>query len=302
MTEDVCVPQLHIVNFQYADKVDLQSEECVSTFRNALSMTHDNITEKDIVTIERCTRGQHSNEHWHEARKQRITSSHFGQVVKRKISKPDNLLKYVMSYEQFDNKYVKWGRDHEPAARRMYGNKQVKGHENFCVAECGFLVNRLYPHLGSSPDGLVSCTCCGEGLLEIKCPSSEKWKFLTPEECSKDPAFFCALNDDKLSLKINHNYYYQVQGQLAISNRIYCDFVVWTLKGMSVQRIEFNHSLWSNMLSKLNSFYLHAVLPELYSARVKTRTSTLFRIEIVVTCTIYDIYLQYNYSKDLVHI
>ena len=27
-----------------------------------------------------------------------------------------------------------------------------------------------YPHLGASPDGLISCSCCGDGLVEIKCP------------------------------------------------------------------------------------------------------------------------------------
>ena len=31
-------------------------------------------------------------------------------------------------------------------------------------------VSPKYPHLGASPDGLLTCTCCGDGLLEMKCP------------------------------------------------------------------------------------------------------------------------------------
>ena len=37
----------------------------------------------------------------------------------------------------------------------------------------GFYVNLSFPHLGASPEGIVSCACCGEGLLEIKCPYSK---------------------------------------------------------------------------------------------------------------------------------
>ena len=32
--------------------------------------------------------------------------------------------------------------------------------------------NRHLRHLAASPDLLIECTCCGEGLLEIKCPYS----------------------------------------------------------------------------------------------------------------------------------
>ena len=28
----------------------------------------------------------------------------------------------------------------------------------------------ISPRLGASPDGVVQCECCGNGVLEIKCP------------------------------------------------------------------------------------------------------------------------------------
>lgn len=41
-------------------------------------------------------------------------------------------------------------------------------HESFTVADSGLLINPKWPHLGASPDGVVLCDCCGEGLCEVK--------------------------------------------------------------------------------------------------------------------------------------
>ena len=42
-----------------------------------------------------------------------------------------------------------------------------------------FVISSDYPFLGASPDGLVSCDCCGEGLVEIKCPF--RYRNMTPD-------------------------------------------------------------------------------------------------------------------------
>lgn len=41
-----------------------------------------------------------------------------------------------------------------------------------------------------------------------------------------------SLKDGILKLKTTHSYYFQVHGQLEISERNYCYFVVWTPKGI----------------------------------------------------------------------
>ena len=38
----------------------------------------------------------------------------------------------------------------------------------------------MTPYIGASPDGLVCCSCCGEGVLEVKCPLCVKYNF--PDE------------------------------------------------------------------------------------------------------------------------
>ena len=40
-------------------------------------------------------------------------------------------------------------------------------HINFQISECGLLVNRSYPTLGASPDGIISYDCCGIGTLYL---------------------------------------------------------------------------------------------------------------------------------------
>lgn len=42
-------------------------------------------------------------------------------------------------------------------------------HEQFECYSIGLIVNPERPHLGASPDGGVLCSCCGLGLVEIKC-------------------------------------------------------------------------------------------------------------------------------------
>ena len=57
----------------------------------------------------------------------------------------------------------------------------------------------------------------------------------------------CERVGDQCCLKNNHDYYAQVQGQMAITGAASCDFVVYTLKGMPIQRIKFDQQFWENM-------------------------------------------------------
>jgi hypothetical protein len=122
-------------------------------------------------------------------------------------------------------------------------------------------VNPSLPHLGASPDGRVLDRSSENplGLLEIKCPY--KFRDILPKDAANERDFCLENVDGKLNLKINHPFYYQVQGQRAITQVEWCDFVVYTTKGMHVQRILYNSDVWQNdMLCKLNNFYfVHGV-------------------------------------------
>lgn len=138
----------------------------------------------------------------------------------------------------------------------------------------GLLVNPKYPYVGASIDGLVICEDCGTGLIEVKCPygserSDKPWRHMLSMECGKDDNFFCTERNGELFLNEHHNYMYQIQGQLAVYELEWVDFVVWTKKGISVQRIPFSSEMWEKMLPRLKAFYLNGILPELFTSRVR---------------------------------
>ena len=97
------------------------------------------------------------------------------------------------------------------------------------------------------------------GLLEIKCPARAETISLL-DLCTKaeykPSAFFLQYKDGTYHLKKSHDYYHQVQGQLYINGRPWCDFVVWTPTFMSIERIWFDGVLWSKkMYPRLKAFY-----------------------------------------------
>ena len=50
----------------------------------------------------------------------------------------------------------------------------------------------------------------------------------------------------------------------------WADFVIWTKKGLSVERIPYREDFWQqNMLYKLKDFYTNDFMAELFSERVK---------------------------------
>ena len=52
---------------------------------------------------------------------------------------------------------------------------ETSSHINFDCITVGLIVNPLFPYLGvSSPNGMVTCTCCEIGDIEIKCPYSAR--------------------------------------------------------------------------------------------------------------------------------
>jgi len=100
--------------------------------------------------------------------------------------------------ESFTNAAMEWGTQTEPMARIAY-----EAHANIFVEQVAFVDHSKIEWFGCSPDGLVGET----GLLEIKCPASKTHiKYLLG---SKPPA----------------KYVPQMQCQMAVTGREWCDFV-----------------------------------------------------------------------------
>lgn len=71
----------------------------------------------------------------------------------------------------------------------------------------------------------------------------------------------------------SHKYYAQVQGQLEICRKTFCDFIVWTPNGLFTQRIYKDQHYVEKIVKKVTSFYVESMLPELMTHRLQSTSS-----------------------------
>ncbi len=108
---------------------------------------------------------------------------------------------------------------------------------------------------------------------------------MTPQLCAQSPKFCCTLEDNALKLKAQHNYMFQAQGQMGVCNLDWVDFVVWTKKGMSVERIGRDQNQWcGEMVPKLKVFDTEGVVAELFYTSNSTWQKTTYMIVINKSC------------------
>ena len=135
--------------------------------------------------------------------------------------------------------------------------QQNNGHPDLYATASGVIVSLTHPFLAASPDANVydPTSSTPFGFAEIKCPF--KYRELTPAQAAANSDFMRRREPDgRLCLKDKHIYTSQIQGQMAIGGRNWCDFIVYTSKGIYVQRIKFDRQFWeSELLPKLCSFY-----------------------------------------------
>lgn len=205
------------------------------------------------MTSQILTLGQAKNPEWFELRKNRITASNFGDVIDY-MDRPSEIMRLKLinkikgnsefSEKSFINTIVKWGTDHEDEALAQY-SKQTE----YPIEKTGFWIFKDYDFLGASPDGLVlGWDGVPFGVIEIKCPFSIRY-----EEIGQHPPSY--LNELDLTLKTHHKYYHQIQGQLYATKLDWCEFVVWTTKGIHVERIAQNKQWAELQIPKLVKFY-----------------------------------------------
>ncbi|KAK4880364.1 hypothetical protein RN001_008510 [Aquatica leii] len=213
---------------------------------------------EDQQQIEKETRGQHENIKWREIRQNCLTASNFGTVIKRRPSTHcHNLVKRLLYGKELNTASIIYGRTHECEAIKKY--ETVKGVK---VTRCGIFVDIDYPYLAASPDGLVA----ENGLLEVKCLPSLGNQII--KNVTLKRVCFTVV-DGEVRLNPQHPYYFQVQRQLNITKRDYCDFVIFTENDFAVNRIYRDVNLWNDeMLPKLISFYTNCMLPEIIDGRV----------------------------------
>lgn len=130
----------------------------------------------------------------------------------------------------FENDSIRWGNDNESSARAMY---EIR--EWLEVKEVAFIKHSEF--VGVSPDGLVG----DDGLLEIKCPN-------TTTQIKR------ALSGD-----YSADYKAQIQMQLWVSGRQWCDFLSFDPRldcdaGYLIQRVERDEEYIEDMKTRVEKF------------------------------------------------
>jgi putative phage-type endonuclease len=180
---------------------------------------------------------------WYAARCGKATASRFRDAIATlKSGAPaqaqrDYLTELVVErltqqpIQRFQNAAMTWGTEQEPAARAAY--ERVTG---ISVEETGFVAHDVLL-AGCSPDGLVDW----DGLIEIKCP------------------FNSAVHIETLLNGMPDDHRAQVQGQMWITGRQWCDFVSYDPRmpeplQLHVQRIQRDPSFIADLEARITSF------------------------------------------------
>jgi len=96
--------------------------------------------------------------------------------------------------------YSKACDSHKADALHVYNDSMQAKHAFYEFKKCGLVLDPTNPFIGASPDGIISCSCCGKGVVEVKCPFSCKDKSF--DEAVKDKAF--CLEKETFLLKKDH--------------------------------------------------------------------------------------------------
>jgi hypothetical protein len=114
--------------------------------------------------IERATILQRDSSEWLELRRNLLTASNFGKVIKRRTTTSTSIVKTLLYKRDISNVIsIKHGIDNEGIAL-----KPVAAQEGVEISPCGLFIDSEIPFLGATPDGLVG----NDTTIEIKCPLS----------------------------------------------------------------------------------------------------------------------------------
>lgn len=171
---------------------------------------------------------------WFAARNGRVTGSTVGAILGLSpFMSPDDVMRRMVrdahgaGSEFQGNAATQWGVMNEPGACVEYemetGNK---------VELCGFYTFEDW--LGASPDGLLGTA----GLVEFKCPYSLR---------KGDGSFKTAQEQQ--------HYYAQMQIQLFVTDRDYCDFFQWAPGRTTLETVSRDDAFIAAMVPRLRAFY-----------------------------------------------
>lgn len=229
--------------------------------------------------IENNTKSQHASSEWKQYRADMLTASNFGIVCCSRSPQSYTGIVNSILYTDIPNlKQIAHGSFYE-----KHAIKKLEDLESIDVLKCGLFIDSEISFLGASPDGIVG----DNAIVEVKCPLSiyessideaiSRGKMNVWSRSRKPRKKGATYIPTITGINRRHKWYFQVQGQLHITQKEMCYFVVWFGDDypIRVEKIYRDDNFWKlNMEAKLKSFYYTALLPELVNPRM-SRTMPL---------------------------
>jgi hypothetical protein len=248
-------------------KAFVNSHQCTTDTcfcANIFIYYHLDYTPEQCIEVEEKTRGQSKNENWHKMRKGLLTASLFHKVCSSTdIHKTANSLVKPGLDEEHLPQAIIYGRMYEEKARNMFIKSHRFRHRQ-CKLEVPGLVmynDSFCPMLACSPDGIVNCKLCGKFLIEVKC--SFKYKCFHPKNALKLSKICHTDDNNNEIMNKSHKFYYQIQGQMAVTGITKTVLVFYTHKGITTVDVDYDEPFWLLCREKLISFYKDAYFPVL---------------------------------------
>ena len=204
------------------------------------------VTNEEVKYLEASAKNQSDSLVWHQQHVGQITSSSIHAIAHASIDNPVTSLIKKMSYMSTNQSKVSslsWDCDKEQPALLAYFNTSsdpdfigdslcinplVNLHTDFEIQESRLMLKQNEPWFSASPDSFVCYSCCGKGIIEVKCPLALKDDGL--QNAINNGTFHIKKKNGVFELEKAHCYYYQVQHEMYVCNLPCCDFVVWTHK------------------------------------------------------------------------
>ena len=238
------------------------------------------VKKKLLVTkeIEKETREQSNSPLWFQHRRARITASKCYRVaVMRPSTSLTKAIKEILYSKVKPTREMKEGLEKEPEIIAEYIQHQINaGHVGLKVSKCGLLVSEAEGFLGANPDGLVEdpSTTDPHGLLEMKYIQTDGVESLEEDLVRKR---ICVKNNTGLTVNRQHQYFYQMQQVMYVSQRNWIDLAVKGSQSskLYIERVDLDQELWKSVKEKLHFFFDRHICPELAYPQVKFWTSTM---------------------------
>lgn len=175
-------------------------------------------------------------------------------------------MKAILYPPRLTNAAIEWGRENEIVAR-----EQLQVELGIEISDCGLFIDAEFPYLAATPDGIIG----DDTIVEIKCPYAARQ--MSPidamlHKIADIHRIFEKTDDTRMNQR--HAYYFQVQGQLHITQKDHCIFAIWTPLGLKYTTVERDDTFWKErMLPQLKRFYEDCLVPEIIDSRVARNMS-----------------------------